>query len=87
MIKDTSISNHPDTVRAMVGEKITGVICDHDGRWHLIVESGHAFVMGGDSKYWIASPKDVQGVINRRKANLVTWQQEALDLMAIPEPK
>jgi hypothetical protein len=83
-IKDQKCSNHPDTMKAMAGETVVGVIADYDGNWWLVVESGHALVFGtGKGSFWIESPNAVQQLIARRKKDLGVWAAETERLMAI----
>ena len=76
-IKNTSISNHSDTMKAMVGETIVGVIADYEGQWWLVVESGHALVLStSNGAFWVVQPKDVEELIAKRKRDLGVWAEE-----------
>jgi hypothetical protein len=84
-IKDANCSNSPETMKALVGETIVGVIQDGDGRWHLVVESGYALVLSGNGAFWTANPDDVKRVIERRRSDLGRWSDEAKRITAIAE--
>jgi hypothetical protein len=83
-IEDSNCSNHPDTMKAMVGETIVGVIADYESNWWLIVESGHAMVFSSKSgAFWVEQPDAVKRLIAKRKADLGVWAAEAERLMTI----
>lgn len=77
-IKDATMDS-PDVIRTIVGETIIGVIQNYDGRWWLIVRSGHAFVFGGDAYCWVKDPDEVRVLIVKRRKDLKVLQ----DLEAI----
>ncbi len=89
-IKDHNTANSPDTIRAMLGETITGVIQDDDASWWLVVQSGHALVFGGSpggcrGAFWVKSPDDVKRLIARRRKDISALQAEMQNLTLVDE--
>lgn len=84
-LKDAKCSNSPETMKALVGETIVGVIADYDGAWWLVVKSGHALVMTRNGSYWTESPDAVKTLIAKRKADLGAWADETRRIMAIDD--
>ncbi len=88
MLKKGLPSNSPDTIKALVGDKIAGVICDTDGKWWIIAESGCALVVGASSSnktdegsvpfvtYHVEEPYHVKKLIEKHQEMLQTWENE-----------
>lgn len=80
----TNTSNHPDVMLNLVGETIRGVMCDNDGRWLLIVESGHALILS-DAKFWTLAPSEVQKVARSRMDQLNSLRDALINVTHIEE--
>jgi hypothetical protein len=85
-----AIKDNPDTIRAMVGETIAGVIQDNDASWWLIVQSGHALVFGGNPNgargvFWVSNPDDVKQLIARRRKDISALRAEMQNLTLVDE--
>jgi len=77
-------ANHPDCLRAVVGDRVVGVIADYDqGTW-FVVESGYALVMRSNGAYWCESPTAVKELVAKRKADVGAWIAETERLSSIP---
>lgn len=79
-------SNSSDIFQHLVGEKITACF-EHDRRVWLVVESGHAFVVGGSGDsfmvYWREQPEKVQRVVDRRRKDIEQKTQELRDMAGV----
>lgn len=84
-LKDHGVANHADTMMAMIGETIVGVVADDHGQWWLIVKSGHALVQGKTGAYWREDPRAVKALIEKRRAQLKAQSDEIRRITAISD--
>ncbi len=98
MLKKSSPSNDPETIKSLVGETIKGVICDTDGKWWLITATGHALVLGTSAlpteppgevrsflSFHVEEPYHVKKLIEKHTDMLNTWEAERRRLADIAE--
>jgi hypothetical protein len=86
-------SNHHDIFKHLVGEKITAAFQayppgrrDLGPHLHLVMESGHAFVIGKTGSFWKEDSDYVRRVVSARADQIKTQVDQLRDLPGVRLP-
>lgn len=88
-------ANNPDLLKHLIGERIVAAFFGRDPKsstpreqvnLYLVLESGHAFVLGRSPSYWAAGPEQVKRVVEIRRKEIERNLSELREMPGVRLP-